>query len=59
MTSQNVPTNRHGPQNKKGCNQASDILLNVIIIIIPDIIIIIMIEKKGSTFDKTSFYVKV
>ena len=46
----------------KGCNQASDILMNVIIIIIPDIIIIIMMmEKKGSAFDTTctSFYAKL
>ena len=43
----------------KECNQASDILLNVIIIIIPDIIIIIVIEKKRNTFDTTSFYGKV
>ena len=48
-SSQNVPTNRHGPQNK-GCNHASDILLSVIIIIVPDIIIIIMIEKKRKYF---------
>ena len=43
----------------KGCNQVSDILLNIIIIIIIPDIIIIMIEKKGSTFDTTSFYAKL
>ena len=53
MTNQIVQTNRHGLLTKE-CNQATDILMKIIIQI-PSILII-EYDRKGSNFDTTSLY---